>query len=188
MKSKDRAGCALIVTLVVLGVVVLNVARSCQFLTRSRLIDVEALPPGWQVDDDGPHPVPQAPLGGRESIESISLSFHLPERAGAYEEIYLFENSRKASRYYAKRMERAFRHTEWDDPWTVPEELLYQSSNANQFCFACDESTSVTPMRGCMYIAQYGSYVVLFNISWIPGYSMNYTDLEGILQALDREF
>jgi hypothetical protein len=77
--------------------------------------------------------------------------------------------------------------TESDDFWTIPEELPFRSSNAERSYFACDLSSSVTPMRGCTYIAQYGPYVVLFDIDWIPGYSMNYADLEKILQAIDEK-
>jgi hypothetical protein len=188
MQARDQTGCSLIVALVVLGLVVLGVTRSCRFLTRSRLIGIDAFPPGWQMDDEDPRPVPSAPLGGRGSIESIAQSFYLPDRAGAFEEIYLFEDSRRASRYYADRIGRGFRHTEWDDRWTIPDGMSFRASGADQSHLACDESTLVTPMRGCLYIAQYGSYVVAFGISWVPDYSVDYTDLDKLLQAVDEEF
>jgi hypothetical protein len=188
MQTKDKTGCILTMALIVLCLVLLGVTRSCRFLTRSKLISIDAFPPGWQTDAKDPQPVPSAPLGGRGSIESITQSFYLPDRAGADEEIYLFENSQRASRYYADTVERGFLQTEWDDPWTIPNEVSYRGSKADQSHFACDESTSVTPMRGCLYIGQYNSYVVVFGVSWGPGYSVSYADLEKLLQAVDEEF
>ena len=188
MKLRDRVGCAFLVAAVIFATVMLNVTRTYQLPARLLLIDIEVFPAGWQVRGEGPRSVPQAPLGGRGSLQSVYLSFYLPEVADAFEEIYLFGSTREASRYYARRVEQTFGQTEWDDTWTVPEELSYQSFRADQYRFACDESTSRTPMQGCTYIAQYGVYVVLFCMSWIPDYSMSYTDLAKILQAIDERF
>jgi len=173
------------VGMVVLGIVLLNVIKWCQFPTRYLLVGIDPFPIGWRVSDDGPERVSSAPLGGRGSIQSIEVSYHLPEVAGASEQIYLFQSTREASRYLARRVDHTFRQTELDDPWVVPEELAYQSSKADYSYWACDLSTSVTPMQGCTYVAQYGAYVVLFGIDWIPGHSVSWVDLERILRAID---
>ena len=181
-------GSWIVIGIIVLALVILNLDKLRRYLPiENLLIDVNAFPPGWQASDQGPKRVPQAPLGGRGSIRSISLPFYCPDLAGAHEEIYLFRDSQEASRYYASRAQRTFRKTDFDDLWTIPDELPFRSSNAEQSYFACDLSSSATPMQGCTYIAQYGPYIVLFDIDWIPGYSMNYADLEKILQAIDEK-
>lgn len=80
-----------------------------------------------------------------------------------------------------------FRKTEFTDQWVIPNELPYHSSNADQSHLAYDQSTAITLMRACAYVAQYGPYVVHFRISWTLDYSMDLANLEKILQAIDKK-
>ncbi len=146
------------------------------------LIDVSVFPSDWQADADGPEPDPSAPFGGIRSVERTELNFY-SDVSGAFENIERFKSSRKAYEEFVRQKDFLFKSTEFQGPYEIPEELPYRSDLADQFYFACwrPEYTSIL---GCDYLAQYGPYLVHFNLGWNPG-ALTVSELEKILRAID---
>lgn len=146
------------------------------------LIDLSAFPEGWSVGADGPSPIAQAPLGGTKSVESIELSFYA-HGGGAFERIRRFEDEQGASNEFARQMRLVFSKTEFNTPWTVPEEIAFTSSSAEEFYYACSRFEGL-PWPDCVYIARYGIYFAHFKTGMFTDY-MSYSDFENVLKAID---
>ena len=116
-------------------------------------------------------------------VENVELYFYA-YGGGALERIWRFTSSEDASQAFERQMGYVFRNGEFNTPWTVPVELSYYSSVADQFHYAC-ATFEGQPSPGCAYVAQYGVYVVHFQTSMLPGL-MTCSDLENVLQAIDE--
>jgi hypothetical protein len=147
------------------------------------LIDLSAFPEGWSVSADGPSPIARAPLGGTKSVDSTELFFYVTG-GGAYERIRRFNDSQGTADEYARQMKHIFRETEFNTPWVVPEEIMFKSSSAEQFYYACSQFEG-SPWPRCVYIAQYGVYFTHFKTGMFSGY-MSYFGFENILQIIDE--
>jgi len=156
------------------------------------LVEVSVFPAGWKaVEPDWTHP-PQAPWSGRTSmIEYISQDFYSVAGKGAVagEEIRQFDSPQAAAEEYRRRVAGKFQDTEWSTPWTMPVELSFESVAANQYRYACSiagEGELAQPQ--CVYIAQYGVYVVYFGVAIYDTTAITYADLDPIFEAIDERF
>lgn len=150
------------------------------------LIDATVFPSGWLADPEGPKPDSLAPFGGIRSIERTTLYFE-SKTSAASEEIQLFESYDRAKEDFIRQKSFSFQDDKEMGPYITPNELNYQSKIASQFHFACVRPSYYPyPYIGCLYLAQYGSYVVKFDIGWKLD-AMNANDVESILEAIDEK-
>ena len=168
--------------------IVFALAASCQPRyprIETLLITADTLPAGWYVLD-GPSPPPSAPFGGIRSKERTEVFFD-STTAGAFEYIQRFGSREEAFPEYLDEKALVFREVKVDGPYEVPAELPYRSSIAEQYYFACVRPSYYPyPYLRCDYVAQYGPYVVTFQIDWRPNL-MNATGLEKILRTVDAK-
>jgi hypothetical protein len=170
---------------IVLTVFVLGACQGSRFYPiEDLLIDESAFPPDWQRDPDGPAPDPSAPFGGIKSVERTTLNFN-STTASAFETIERFKNSKKAHDDFNSQRNFLFKGTEFQGPYEIPDELPYESDVADRYHFACWQP-DYTLMRGCSYLAQYGSYLVQFHLGWDPD-ALTPLELENVLRAIDEK-
>jgi hypothetical protein len=146
------------------------------------LVHVKVFPSDWHADPDGPKPDPSAPFGGIKSIDRTTLYFN-SRTAGAFETVERYKDSRTARDEFNHQKESWFTNTQFRGPFEVPEELPYKSKVANHFHFACWRPENTT-LSACFYLAQYGPFLVLFNLGWDPD-TLTVTHFEKVLQAID---
>ncbi len=172
-----------------LEMVLLVFAASCGLkypVIETLLITADIFPTGWTAGIEGPKPSPSAPFGGIKSIERTILFFQ-STTAGGFEEIERFGNYKDANQEFLDKITFLFREDRDDGPYTIPEELPYQSSIAEQYYFSCVRPSYYPyPYLRCFYLAQYGPYIVKFNIGWNLDV-MNANELEKILRTIDEK-
>jgi hypothetical protein len=150
------------------------------------LIDVAVFPSNWYEDPEGPKPDPSAPFGGIRSLERTTLNFE-SDMSGALEEIERFDGSDLASQEFSRQEVYLFQDDKGMGQYLVPKELSYQSKTANRFHFACVRPSYYPyPYLGCLYLAQYGPYIVKFDIGWSLN-DMSAKELEKVLRAIDEK-
>jgi len=172
----------LLFTQVPLALILSIITASCQpqYPTiEDLLVDVTVFPDGWYEDIEGPGPDSSAPWGGIRSVERTTLFFHSPT-AGAVEQIERFSNHRQASQEFD-----SLKLLSQDEGDFIPSEPTFQNIVADQYHFACIlEPQYPYPFWGCIYLAQYGTYLVNFNFDWNLN-AMSAGELKNILRAID---
>lgn len=175
--------------LILLEMVLLLFAVSCGSKYPSietLLLSTDIFPSDWSADAEGPQPSPSAPFGGIKSIERTMLFFQ-STTASAFEEIERFRNREDANQEFLNQKTFLFREDQEVGPFTIPDELPYQSSIADKYYFSCVQPSYYPfPYLGCFYLAQYGPYVVKFHIDWNLD-EMSTDELEVILKAIDEK-
>ena len=141
------------------------------------LIDESAFPPGWEPSINGPRPPANAPLDHYGSIERVELFFYTREQV-AFQEVHRFASIRGAIREFKRQKSISFPA----GVWVIPDKLTYQSPIADQFYLACSLKSTI-PMCGA--IGRYEEYLVRFNTHMSSDF-MTYSDLERVLEAIDR--
>lgn len=172
-----------------LEMVLLTFAASCvpkYPSIEALLITTDIFPSGWSADVEGPQPSPSAPFGGIQSIERTMLFFQSTS-ASAFQEIERFRNREDANQEFLDQKTFLFTEDRDDGPYTIPDELPYQSSIAEQSYFSCVRPSYYPyPYLGCFYLGQYGPYVVKFHIGWNLD-AMSADELEKILRTIDEK-
>lgn len=176
---------ALVITLFLIAGVSCTLSNSKYPAVEDLLLDISVFPPGWEPSSEEPSPDPSAPFGGIRSVDRTTLFFY-SSYASAFEEIERYKEDRMASDVFDERKDFLFQEIAGLGPYTLPEELPFQSSTADASYFAC-VSPSYSVSKGCHYLARFGPYLVHFNIGWDPTF-MTTKDLEAILQAIDEKF
>jgi hypothetical protein len=122
-------------------------------------------------------------------VEYIDRGFytHFGDGATAGISIRQFDSSRAAAKEYEHRIDVTFRIRDerWDTPWEVPDDLLFESSSADQYRYAC-ATVGYYPQLNCAYIAQYSVYILDFETSLYDTNVITYTDLLLVFQAIDE--
>jgi len=169
-------------TQVTLALVLSIVVVSCQSQyppIEDLLVDATVFPNGWYEDIEGPGPDSSAPWGGIRSVERTTLFFHSPT-AGAFEQIERFSNHRQASQEFDNQ-----KLLSQDESDFIPSKLTFQNIVADQYYFVCVLAPQYPyPFWGCIYLAQYGTYLVNFNFGWDLD-AMSAGELQNILRAVD---
>lgn len=148
------------------------------------LVDATVFPDGWYEDIEGPGPDSSAPWGGIRSVERTTLFFHSPT-AGAEENIERYARFSIAKDEFTNRLNIIFRDHFELGTYSIPDELPYTSSVAEQYRFGCVTAPNYPfPFYGCQYLAQYGLYIVHFHIGWNLDV-VSAGELEDILRAID---
>jgi hypothetical protein len=123
-------------------------------------------------------------------VEYIDRGFytHSGDGAAAGISIRQFDSPRAAAKEYEHRADVAFRIRDerWDTPWEIPDNLLFESSKANQYRYAC-ATVGYYPQLNCAYVAQYEVYVLDFEIGIYDTDVITYTDLLPVFQAIDGQ-
>jgi len=150
------------------------------------LIDESPFPEGWVATEPSWEHPPRAPWSGpTRMVEYIDRGFYTRSGGGAAAgmSIRRFDSSQAAADEYEHRVDVAFRETEWNTSWTIPVELTFESTIADQYQYGCSE---VLGQVRCGYVAQYGVYVLDFVIHFYDTNVITYTDLPPVFQAIDE--
>jgi hypothetical protein len=154
------------------------------------LIDESPFPEGWEASDPNKDFPPLAPwTSGREEVKYVDRTYYAPSGGGkAFIRIQRFSDPTAATKEYRQKTDIAFRKTEWNTPWTVPAELVFESAIADPYRYACSmEGAGELARPECAYVAQYGVYTLEFYIDFYDTNVITYTDLLPILQAIDGQ-
>ena len=118
-------------------------------------------------------------------VEYIDRGFYprSGDDAVASMDIRQFDSQRAATKEYRRKVEVTFRDEEWNTSWAIPNGLLLESCEADQYRHGCAE---VFGQLRCAYVAQYGVYIVDFNIKFYDADVITYADLLPVLQAIDE--
>lgn len=152
------------------------------------LIDESPFPEGWEASDPDTDSPPLAPwTSGRREIEYVSRSFHdsSDPSGAAGMTIQRFKHTRDAANEYEHEKNVTFRvrDEEAQTPWETPAGISFESDEADQYLYGC---TEVFGQARCAYVAQYGVYVVSFDVSLYDTNVVTYTDLLPIFLAIDE--
>lgn len=152
------------------------------------LIDESPFPKGWVATEPSWEHPPRAPWSGpTRMVEYIDRGFYTHSGGGAAAgmSIRQFDSSRAAANEYEHRVDVTFRvrDQEAETPWEAPEGLSFESTEADQYRYGCSE---VFGQARCAYVAQYGAYVLDFEISLYDTNVITYTDLLPVFQAIDE--
>jgi hypothetical protein len=154
----------------------------------SLLIDESVFPSNWHAGSDGPQIPANAPLGGYESIERISLDFFSDIGSGvAAEDIHQFLTSSDAREEYTHQLDAWFPTGEYWSDWETLGEGYLSNYRANQIFIACAKK-GVDPEQGrerCHMIGQYNQYFVRFSAHIFS--NLNHKEFLGIIQAIDDQ-
>ncbi len=164
-----------------------ELAPERDFSVEDLLIDIQDFPAGWLVyQAAGPTPSGDGAIFAPESVER---SFYAPQRDNvslrATHRVFRYISSGYAASEYDEQLPRQFHYNiAVVKDWETPNELQYESSIADQFHLACNQST-IGGMQGCKFLGQYEEYLVTFFTH--TGEQMRYSDIERILQAIDEQ-
>lgn len=143
------------------------------------LIDESLFPNGWHAYDNTFNPRKRLPA------EQVGLNLYCAGSGGAGQEVYRFSGgSRCAAMGYREETPVWFARSGASSPWSVPGELPYQSTVADQFRFSCQAQATST-LRQCQGVGQYQQYIVVFRTYMSPE-CMTFAQLERILLAIDQ--
>jgi hypothetical protein len=150
------------------------------------LLETSSLPAGWRVSDRGSDFGYNQGQDEDRYIEFTTESFKSP----TIHIIFLYRDEEyavdKFKQYLPAHFDSAFRVTSWE----VPSELNYQSEVADQFQFGCADfqnaSDTSKQYTNCVVMGQYDRIVSVFSTYISPDAMSSYTDLEMVLQAIDK--
>ena len=142
------------------------------------LIDLAALPAGWDVNEISLIPRDMPVYVGEEGLIIVFSARISPEwRDGAYHLIYRFRNPALAARLYKSMQNDSLFFPEAGDYRKHPTDWQYRSPIADDWRFACDSG-------GCGVIARYDEFVSVFSASMTTP-AMTPAALEAALKAID---
>lgn len=154
---------------------------------RDLLIDEDHYPSDWVLCEG---PDNKAANEGQEEGVFITFNTDAPVIVRSGEDVYRYGSQFKAAWHYG-RFERQYFN---DDsvynltPWSLPAELPYVSTIADQSRFACAEKEFGYRSTICIFIGQYEEYLV-FSTATIEAEGVSYmefSELQVILQAIDQ--
>lgn len=138
------------------------------------LIDVHALPDGWQQKGE---PERFHEVG---ALEAVGVSFDSDNnltRNGAGIAVFHYGTREEAKRVFYKIFEPSV-HNE------LPPDLNTPPISANQYKIGCYDWEGREPFS-CVWAAQYEEFIVRFNTWIIPGF-MSFDDVENVVVAIDE--
>jgi hypothetical protein len=151
---------------------------------RDLLVTSSVFPPGWRAEQ------PSSSL--REVFPRAQESLGVTFRREGYEAIAnhavgRYSDADDAAFEYEWEHSREFGQALLVTPWATPEALPYQSTIADQYCFACAVrgDRSGDRFRVCVAVGRYGEFVSIFT-TWVAPEYMTYANLERILKAIDE--
>jgi hypothetical protein len=141
------------------------------------LMDETVFPAGWRGGEPGIAPLR---IG-----ERLVATFHPPTNVGlALHDVYRCRSAEAAATAYEDNIDSYFfSPREGRTSWSMPPELSYESTVADQFRLGCRTHIEHGSER-CQAVGQYDEYVVHFAADMSS--VMTYDDLEHILQAIDE--
>ncbi len=147
------------------------------------LIDLADMPADWYVVWQG-----EAPDNYRQQ-QGAYIEFNVNNPQVLYTAAhhdYQYKSERQAAKEFKRLLPIEFNSNSIASytPWQPPQELPYTSAVANQFYFACHESSINGIRTVCQAMGQYGNYLVIFHTHVTPEY-MTYADIEAILLIID---
>ena len=148
------------------------------FALEELLIEVSDLPAGWREESP---PAPPLHVDGEiiasDSIRVIFLASESPRESVGHR-IYRFRYTNAAHKEYRKQLGIRFN----DPARTLPEALPYQSDVAESFILACGD---IGGGESCHFMGVYQEFLVFLDV--VMRGSMNYTDLEQIVETIDHK-
>lgn len=157
------------------------------FAIQELLIDEDHYPSDWVLCEG---PGNKLANEGQEEGVYITFDTDAPVLVRSGEDVFRYASQRKAARHY-DRFERDY----FNDnsvytltPWTLPVELPYVSTVANQSRFACAKKEFGYRSTICIFIGQYEEFLV-FATATIEAEGVDYmefSELEVILKAIDQ--
>jgi hypothetical protein len=168
-------------------------ARERTFADADLLIEAHNMPEHWAVaeysattrDEEG-------------QISGAYISFYYTETAffvRGGEDIYRYGSISRADRHYRRLEDSVFTPNIRQTVSVVPEGFTFSSITADQWRFACHESTfSPTPEFGnvrtiCQFLAQYDEFIVYFTITTqVEDEAMTTIDqVQSIIETIDQK-
>lgn len=157
------------------------------FANEELLLDESSFPEGWQANEWTYNPRERLPADqtGRSYTRHDCPRYSVSASHSAYR---FFEGANSAVGAYQQYVPIWFAPREGWEPWTVPAELPYQSTVADEFHFGC-RTEQGDGAQFCQAVGRYDEYIVRFHIHMDsePEYPdcMSFADLERILVAID---
>jgi hypothetical protein len=156
-----------------------------EFAIQDLLINEDHYPSNWDLYE-GPRNIPSNE--GQEEGVYITFNTDAPVGVRSGEDVYRYDNERNAAWHFNRFVSDYFNDNSVynQSPWTMPAELPYVSTVANQSRFACAEKSYGKTI--CIFISQYGEFLVFATATIAAegvGY-MEFSELKVILQAIDQ--
>jgi hypothetical protein len=149
------------------------------------MIDESAFPEGWEATEVDTEFGDLAPFSnGRAEVATAHRFVYLRSASNrfAYIEVNRYQRPQAADRNYGYVRDATFRETQWRAVCHVPDDLIFTSSYAEQYRYACCVTGKTT---SCYYVAQYGVHVLEFELN--DASVITYQDLSAVLEAIDEQ-
>jgi len=162
------------------------------FSDQDLLVDVSVMPENWALLDIYTMDNEEGEKSGKK-ITFYKTDTPYLVRAG--QDVFRYSSIRRAAWHY-RRLEEGFNdNNPRTTPWITPEELSFSSTVAEQWRFACADSTfSPAPEFGkvrtiCKYLAQYDEFLVYVTMTIrVDEQEMaSLDDVYGFIEAVDQK-